>query len=67
MIYQNPYNVTNNPYQSDERVIPFLTGVALGTAFPNRYFSPFPFFYQQPYPYFYPYPRFPRRRRRFYR
>jgi|GEM_PF-875671 hypothetical protein len=61
MIYQGPYNPYGQPYESNERVVPFLTGVALGTAIPNRPFFPQPFFY--PFPY-YSYPFFPRRRRR---
>jgi hypothetical protein len=55
---QGPYIKT---YENEERVVPFLTGVALGTVFPNRYFYPFPYYY--PYPFF-PYQRFRRRRRR---
>ncbi|HEY8396222.1 MAG TPA: hypothetical protein VIK96_05535 [Bacilli bacterium] len=65
MNYQDPYQygAYANPYESNERVVPFLTGVALGTAFPYRPFYPQPFFY--PYPFF-PQQRFffPRRRRR---
>lgn len=68
MNYRDPYNqyAYGSPYESNERVVPFLTGVALGTAIPYRPFFPQQFFY--PYP-FRPYPRFffpRRRRRRFY-
>ncbi|HHX80603.1 MAG TPA: hypothetical protein GX692_06040 [Acholeplasmataceae bacterium] len=60
---QGPYM---NPYENNERVVPFLTGVALGTAFPNRYFYPNPYFYPFPFYPSFPFRRFPRRRRRFF-
>jgi len=68
MNYRSPYNVTHIPYESGERVIPFLTGVALGNVIPGRfYYPPFPTFYPYPVTYpFFPFQRFRRRRRRFY-
>ena len=51
MNYRDPYNqyAYGSPYESNERVVPFLTGVALGTAIQYRPFFPQPFFY--PYPF----------------
>lgn len=78
MNYQpNPYGVREydvTPNTGDERVIPLLTGFALGAPFwgninrPYRY--PYPYQYPYPYPYSYPYNysygRPYRRRRRWY-
>jgi hypothetical protein len=75
MNYQpNPYMEQHYDLASSaqgERIIPLLTGFALGAPFwSGRYRVPYPYPYYYPYPYAYPYPyqyyRPFRRRRRWY-
>lgn len=68
MNYQ-PHPLSN--HAQDERVIPLLTGFALGAPFwsnAGRQYYPYPYPYYPPYPYPYQYPYYRpiRRRRRWY-